>query len=253
MLKVTFDTSARRLVGVFLNAAVLIAIWHEISAVAQGGGAGPVTTTNGDVNGDQAINLTDATYLLNWLFLNGPEPVPLAVSEGPLGLPDTGQTTCYDAVGNEIPCDSEDCAGQDGLYATGCPSEGRFADNGDGTVTDNCTGLIWQKETADTNGDGQVVIDGADSLPWCDALAYCENLDFAGHDDWRLPNVQELQSIVDYGRHNPSIDPVFGASHFSWSSTSHVGNPHSAWGINVGVVLGSKDRDSLVRAVRTAP
>jgi len=78
------------------------------------------------------------------------------------------------------------------------------------------------------NGDGQSTVQ--DYTPWCDALAYCENLDFAGHDDWRLPNVRELQSIVDYGRFNPSIDPVFGAcSAWGWSSTSYANNPLYAW------------------------
>ena len=63
-------------VGVFLNAAVLIAIWHEVSAVAQGG---PVATTNGDVNGSGEIDIADAQYLLNWLFLGGPDPVAIAL------------------------------------------------------------------------------------------------------------------------------------------------------------------------------
>ena len=109
---------------------------------------------------------------------------PVCETQGGSGLPATGQTKCYAINGNEIPCASDTCAGQNGLYATGCASEGRFVNNGNGTVTDNCTGLIWQK---DSGNDGN-------PLRWCSALAYCENLDFGGHDDWRLPNVRELQS-----------------------------------------------------------
>lgn len=94
-------------------------------------------------------------------------------------------------------------------------------------------------------------------LPCCTALAYCENLPFAGHDDWRLPNIRELQSIVDYGRFFPSIDPVFGAlSTGYWSSSSRVDVPGYAWYVNfdVGLALfGGEDALIYVRAVRNAP
>ena len=55
--------------------------------------------------------------------------------------------------------DSATCPGQDGFYQTGCAPDHRFVDNGDGTVTDNCTGLMWQKDTADVNVDGLRRID----------------------------------------------------------------------------------------------
>ena len=78
------ETAMKKLlvVGVFLNAALLFAIWHEVSAAAQGGGAGPVASTNGDVNGSGAIDISDASYLLNWLFLGGPAPVAIAQADG---------------------------------------------------------------------------------------------------------------------------------------------------------------------------
>jgi hypothetical protein len=79
-----------------------------------------------------------------------------------------------------------------------------------------------------------------------------------GHTDWRLPNVRELQSIVDYGRSNPSIDPVFGATtFFYWSSTSLDDGPGVAWIVRFGVgfVLPGSDivlegNGAQVRAVR---
>ena len=168
------------------------------------------------------------------------------------GLPDTGQTKCYDRTGLEFPCAGSTLYGQDGLYKTGCQPEGRYIDLGDGTVTDNCTGLMWQKNTADTSGDGKIT--PQDGLAWADALAFCEKLSFAGHDDWRLPNVQELLSIADYGRVFPSIDPVFGAlSSFYWTSTSGMGSPGCAWFVvfDGGHVYGANkvERD-YVRAVR---
>jgi hypothetical protein len=187
------------------------------AAGGEGGGVVKCAANNGDVNADGLVNLSDAVTVLGHLFLGSPvELEPLcAAPPAASGLPATGQQVCYGLVENvgwvEVPCAEAACQGQDAQYATGCRSEGRFTDNEDGTVTDHCTGLMWQKDTADVNGDGQTAEDGTDALPWCDALAYCENLSFAGHDDWRLPNVRELQSIVDYGRLGPAIDPVFGA------------------------------------------
>lgn len=101
-----------------------------------------------------------------------------------------------------------------------------FTDNGDGTVTDNATGLMWQKADDGTSRD------------WENALSYAENLTLAGYSDWRLPNAKELQSIVDYTRcpsvtNSPSIDPVFsttsitdpdgvtGQYPYFWTSTTH--------------------------------
>ena len=204
--------------------------------------------TCGDLNGDGDLNLSDPVYLLNHLFLGGQEPVcPEPPVNGSSGLPATGQRICYDAEGNVILCDSDPCAGQDGLYAKGCPSEGRFVDNGDGAVTDTCTGLMWQNDTGN----------GGNTLNWCAALAYCERLELDGHDDWRLPNVRELQSIVEYGRTNPAIDPVFGASlPFYWSSTSVANQARAAWtvGFRFGHVgNGGKVLGAFVRAVRSGP
>ncbi len=103
--------------------------------------------------------------------------------------------------------------------------ENQFQDNGDGTVTDLATGLMWQ-QADDGNGRN-----------WEDALAYAEELSLAGYDDWRLPNAHELQSIVDYQRSmqatgSPSIDPVFSCTEitdeggdanygFYWTGTTH--------------------------------
>ncbi len=162
-------------------------------------------------------------------------------------LPDSGQTKCYDEFHLETACSGTGaCAGQDGLYRTGCPLEGRFVDHGDGTVTDTCTGLIWQKVTA------------PGTHTWCEALAYCESLDLAGHEDWRLPSVRELQSIADYGRKVPSAVPVFGAlSESYWSSTSYAFDSASAWYVNFfGGWVGIGDKlfdEDYVRAVRSAP
>jgi hypothetical protein len=115
---------------------------RELTAHAVGrGGGNPIG--NGDVNGDGTIDISDAIYLLESLFLGGEAPVPIECPPPVVkGLPATGQTKCYDSAGNEIDCTSADFPGQDGFYQAGCPSEGRFVDNDDGTVTDKCTGLM---------------------------------------------------------------------------------------------------------------
>ncbi|PIE66580.1 MAG: hypothetical protein CSA26_00220 [Desulfobacterales bacterium] len=103
-------------------------------------------------------------------------------------------------------------------------------DNGDGTVTDMATGLMWEQASADPNNDGS-----PDTMTWQDALAWCENLDLAGYTDWRLPNIHELHSIVDYARTDPAIDTtVFpntrAASYLS--ATTRAYDTYSAWIVN---------------------
>jgi len=96
---------------------------------------------------------------------------------------------------------------------------GTLIDNGDGTISDRATGLMWQKAEA-----------GA--MNWESALTYCESLQLAGHSDWRLPNRNELQSIVDYTRNNLTIDrnsfPGAVAGLY-WSSTTIAFNTGFGW------------------------
>ena len=86
-----------------------------------------------------------------------------------------------------------------------------FVDNGDGTISDLATGLMWMTGDSGWFNAG----DAANgTLNWEDALSWCEGLKFAGKSDWRLPSTKELQSIVDYTRSpdttdSPAIDPLF--------------------------------------------
>jgi hypothetical protein len=105
-----------------------------------------------------------------------------------------------------------------------------FVDNSDGTITDRATGLMWQQADDGTSRD------------WEEALAYAEDLGLAGHTDWRLPSIKELQGIVDYTRapditNSPAIDPLFtcteindpdgnpGQYPYYWSGTTHLDGP----------------------------
>ncbi len=108
-----------------------------------------------------------------------------------------------------------------------------FTDNGDGTITDRNTGLMWMKATADTNVDGNVDID--DMVTWKGALNYCKYLNLAGKSDWRLPNVKELISIVNYNQVSPTIDTTYFSETMSdnyWSSTSGANRYQDIWTVN---------------------
>ena len=104
--------------------------------------------------------------------------------------------------------------------ADGAPNLEILEDNGDGTVTDAVTGLMWQQAAT------------LDLYAWSDAVAFCPTLVLAGHTDWRLPSAIELVSIVDYGQLNPSINanyfPDAPASAF-WSSSF---GPGYAWKVD---------------------
>ena len=241
-------------ISVAMNLALMIGLglsWKALTAHAATGKGGAVPARNGDVNGDGKLDIADAIFIINNQFRGGPLPVPI-----PSELPATGQKLCHNRDGNVIDCESQDFPGQDASYQSGCPIAGRFKDNGDGTITDNCTGLMWQKDTADVNPDGK--INDADRLSWQDALKYCESLSFAGQADWRLPNIRELQSIVDYGRVTPSIDQLFGAQPGSWywSSTFYAGGVDNVWGVDFssggGFTNSTTGGPCLVRAVRNA-
>ncbi len=92
------------------------------------------------------------------------------------------------------------------------PTIGSYEDNQDGTVTDNGTGLIWMQDTADINNDNTItnsVYPYGDLTPWGDAMQWCEDSNFAGYSDWRLPNIKELASLIDMKRYNPAINSSF--------------------------------------------
>jgi hypothetical protein len=98
-----------------------------------------------------------------------------------------------------------------------------FTDNGDGTITDNMTQLVWQKTPSGT------------AMSWEQALNFAESLSLANSTDWRLPNIKELQSLNDESITNPSLNtiyfPTIGIKNY-WSSTTlkpNTSNPSSAW------------------------
>jgi hypothetical protein len=149
----------------------------------------------------------------------------------------------------------------------------RYRDNGDGTMTDLHTGLMWEKKVPGSSGlhavDARYTFDEAtgDWIAWVNAEG---GRGFAGHGDWRVPNAKELHSIVDYGRcSRPSvpscvdraaIDPAFGPtatgnSYFSSTKQLHNPSERKVWIVPFtpnGVTNGSPDVPRFVRAVRDA-
>jgi len=98
--------------------------------------------------------------------------------------------------------------------------QNHFTDNGNGTITDNLTNLVWQK------------IPNTNTLTWEDALVYAEGLELGNNSNWRLPNIKELQSISEVDLNNPSVNTNFfsisGIKKF-WSSTSLPNQTTKAW------------------------
>jgi quinol monooxygenase YgiN len=149
-------------------------------------------------------------------------------------VPRTGQGQCYGPFGEPLDCEG---TGQDGEVRAGVAwPDPRFTDNDDGTVTDNLTGLVWLK---DGNAFG--------TRTWHQALEDCSSLhsgkcglsDGSRPGDWRLPNINELRSLEDYGQHTPALpsDHPFTNVRQSlcWSSTTVASAPNLARFLFVGI------------------
>lgn len=156
---------------------------------------------------------------------------------GVIQLPKTGQNTCYDTAGNVIDCTG---TGQDGEIQAGVswPSP-RFTDNGDGTITDNLTGLMWLK---DGNCFGlrtwQSALDMVADFSSNPGTYGCTDYT-ATYTDWRLPNVNELESLVNAGESNTAT--WLNGQGFTnvqpydyWSSTSSEYNDQVALHFDIG-------------------
>ncbi|MGE4319522.1 MAG: DUF1566 domain-containing protein [Deferribacterales bacterium] len=129
-------------------------------------------------------------------------------------LTKTGQTSCWDGSGTALSAAECLISGQDGSYQMGAdPSLTR--DNTTYTVTDNLNGLMWQDDASPTSS-------------WSNAPAVCTALNtssYGGYDNgWRLPTIEELESIVDFGQSFPAINTIFqntGSGEY-WSSNTYL-------------------------------
>jgi hypothetical protein len=170
-----------------------------------------------------AAEVTSAPF---WIVPTG------TVTVAAISLPETGQKTSY-------------ASGDDGNLQKGVAwPNPRFTNNGDQTITDNLTGLMW---TQDGNAPGPNTCTPSVQKSWQDALNYASCLNtnnYLGHNDWRLPNINELCSLINYGQSNPAT--WLNAQGFSnvqanwyWSSTTYSPITDYAW--QVGVDFGDVD------------
>jgi hypothetical protein len=176
-------------------------------------------------------------------------------TQGNYVIVDTGQNSCYDNS-DEIsyPEPGESFYGQDAQYNGIQPS---YQDNGDGTVTDLNTGLMWQQTPVNSG------------FFWQEAVDYCNDLELAGYDDWRIPSLKEIFSISDFSQGWPYLDtsyfdiagPSVSKDEQYWTSNFYVGLTHngalSAFGVNHGTghiksypANGGGPMGNYVRAVR---
>lgn len=144
------------------------------------------------------------------------------------------------------------------LAVTAQTASAGFINNGDGTVIDSNTRLMWQRCTApstETNCGGITPV----TYTWDNALAYCNGLILGGYSDWRLPNIKSLESLVDVTK---ATGPNINTTAFPdtqpddyWTSTTLTGTGSSAWYISFNLVyeiaMGLDKRNGIyVRCVR---
>jgi hypothetical protein len=194
----------------------------------------------GDFDYDGDVDADDVEeFLIHFGRFEFNNPCP---PDGPTPVAKTGQTTSY-------------TTGDDGDLERGVELVSpRFTDNGDGTVVDNQTGLIWMKNA-----------NCFEWKPWDDALSDCNGLadgqcgltDGSSAGDWRLPQIKELHSLIDYSNNNPPLTsghPFNNVQPYGyWSSTTHIDFPDYAWVVGMlggNVSVPPKTTDHFVWCVR---
>jgi hypothetical protein len=122
-----------------------------------------------------------------------------------------------------------------------------FENLGNGNIRHGSTGLTWQRE------------DGGLTRTWEAALNHCEGLSSGGYNDWRLPNISELHTIVDYSLVPPTIDQTYfplsdpSSNSYFWSSTTDVNSPAGGWTVvfSSGAIWAlAKSSSAFTRCVR---
>jgi hypothetical protein len=139
-------------------------------------------------------------------------------------LPDTGQIISYTTT-----------FGEDNDYNINVPS---YTNNGNGTITDNITGLMWQQADG-----GEMTIEAA--------FTYADNLVLGGFSDWRLPSPMEGFSILNHQNNNPAMNSTYftaSAAEYWWTNTYQAGDNTKVWTTNAGGGIGNKPKSETISA-----
>jgi len=147
---------------------------------------------------------------------------PVRLSENISKVIQTGQRNCYNEHGGIIDCQN---TGQDGEFKSGLYChKNRFTENAH-FITDNATGLTWLK-------NANLFKDTVDWKTAFDLLSKMKKESTSGYNDWRLPNIVELESLIDSGRHSPALPsghPFIDVQPYYWSSTTSMYDTNYAW------------------------
>lgn len=175
-----------------------------------------------------ASNIKNGVFLFGIVGSYGGGGGGSAANKTPLK---TGQTLCYDSGGSPVSCVG---TGQDGETTNGTARS--YTDNGNSTISDNATGLMWEKCNYGLSG-ASCATGSATKVAWSTATSTCETAVTGGHSDWKLPNINELATLIDYAPADP--DPSINATYFpntksddyTWSSTQDIYARPGAWTI----------------------
>ena len=225
-----------RFLAVLLVLFVIAAIPSAAAPLVGPCAAGAAYDPACDVNHDGSIDIYDIQLTAGHWAQTGTYNIYPAM------VPKTGQTTSY-------------AAGDDGALQKGVAwPNPRFTNNANGTVTDNLTSLIWLR-----NADCYGYSAWAAALSDANTLnsGECSLTDGSVEGDWRLPNVREMQSLIDYERLNPALQsghPFTGVhTYFYWTSTTFAFIPSFAGAVHLGdggMTRNDKSSSGLVWPVR---
>lgn len=165
------------------------------------------------------FSLLICSFLVNTIYSSGQQ-----AERTMLRLPDTGLNTSYTST-----------YGEDNDYQINTPF---FLINGDGTVTDTITGLMWQQ-----NDGGEMTIE--------QAVTYCDTLTLGGYTDWRLPNAHESFSILNLQFVNPALNPsIFQITNaeYWWTSDKQWNDTTKIWVTNAGGGIGNHQKSETISA-----
>lgn len=209
---------------------------RELLSLVHYGQSSPATWLNsqGFANVQSSLYFSSTTFARHTYFINtidmnlGEVYTSINKADGIYLWPILGTTQQLSITGQTI----EYMENDDGTYQEGAdvPST-RFRYNGDGTVTDNITGLMWVESPDLTKRS------------WTNAITYCEGLNYAGHSDWRLPTVNEFETLTNYGQRESYTwqnNLGFGSYNFAggsfyWSGTTYAPNTDYAWIVSMGI------------------